>query len=96
MAKRPTKKIASTDDKRVENNPPQTIAAPVVGPDPMRLRYRVLTDGEKISMACVKNDLDAVWRYLDRMGQSRELSIAKTHLEEACMWAVKHITGDKA
>ncbi len=28
----------------------------------------------------------------DRIGASRELSIAKTNVEQAVMWAVKHIT----
>lgn len=28
----------------------------------------------------------------DRIGTSRELSIAKTNVEQAVMWAVKHIT----
>lgn len=27
---------------------------------------------------------------LDGIGSSREISIAKTKLEEACMWAAKH------
>lgn len=29
---------------------------------------------------------------LEKMGSSRELSIAKTKIEEAVMWAVKSIT----
>lgn len=29
---------------------------------------------------------------LEHIGQSRELSLAKTKVEEAVMWAVKHIT----
>jgi hypothetical protein len=31
--------------------------------------------------------------YIEALGQSRELSLAKTKIEEAVMWAVKHITG---
>ena len=27
------------------------------------------------------------------IGQSRELSLARTKIEEAVMWAVKHVTG---
>lgn len=30
--------------------------------------------------------------YMDELGQSRELSLAKTKMEEAVMWAVKHVT----
>lgn len=30
--------------------------------------------------------------YLEGIGSSREISIAKTKIEEAVMWAVKHIT----
>jgi hypothetical protein len=29
---------------------------------------------------------------MDNIGQSRELSLAKIKIEEAVMWAVKHIT----
>lgn len=29
---------------------------------------------------------------IDSIGQSRELSLAKTKIEEAVMWAVKHVT----
>lgn len=28
----------------------------------------------------------------DKVGTSRELSLAKTKMEEAVMWAVKHVT----
>lgn len=30
--------------------------------------------------------------FVESLGQSRELSLAKTKIEEAVMWAVKHIT----
>lgn len=34
----------------------------------------------------------ALWELIDSFGASRELSLAKTKLEESVMWAVKHIT----
>ena len=32
-----------------------------------------------------------MYKLLDHIGSSRELSLAKTKVEEAVMWAVKHI-----
>lgn len=48
----------------------------------VRHQYRVLSDAEKADLLAI----------LDGLGQSRELSIARTKIEEAAMWAVKHIT----
>lgn len=31
-------------------------------------------------------------QFMDSLGDSRELSLAKTRVEEAVMWAVKHLT----
>ena len=31
------------------------------------------------------------WRLVDGLGEGRELSIAKTKIEEAEMWAAKHL-----
>ena len=44
--------IPSTDDARVNNNPPQRPKLP--GDDPMRVQYRVLSDTEKASMGDIK------------------------------------------
>jgi len=71
--------IDSTSDTRTVNNV-------------MRHGYRVLSDEEKALMQKVKDDGLALWAVLDGVGHSRELSLAKTKLEEAVMWAVKHIT----
>lgn len=81
--------INSTDDARVNNNPPQRALLPG---DPMRVQYRVLTDAEKTAMGDIKIAFEGLWAKVDSLGASREISIAKTHLEDACMWAVKHLT----
>ena len=59
----------------------------------MRHKYRVLTDVEKAAMTGVKDKGLDFFAYVDSIGSSRELSLAKTKIEEAVMWAVKHITG---
>jgi hypothetical protein len=69
----------STSDDRVVNNV-------------MRHEYRVLTDDEKEQMRSIKDIGKTYYDLCDRIGQSRELSLAKTKIEEAVMWAVKHIT----
>ena len=69
----------STSDRRVENNV-------------MRHEYRTLSETEKETMREIK-DLGLKFHdCVESMGQSRELSLAKTKIEEAVMWAVKHIT----
>jgi hypothetical protein len=69
----------STSDERVANNV-------------MRHQYRALTDTEKDQMANIKNIGLSFHEYCDFVGGSRELSLAKTKIEEAVMWAVKHVT----
>ncbi|WOF43794.1 hypothetical protein KNJ79_02180 [Sphingopyxis indica] len=71
--------VASTSDQRTVNNV-------------MRHAYRVLSDGEKAQMQRIKDDGLALWNFFDSIGSSRELSLAKTKIEEAVMWAVKHVT----
>lgn len=62
----------------------------------MRHAYRVLTDEEKAAMQKLKDmglDFHEFLTSLESITKpSRELSIAKTKIEEAVMWAVKHIT----
>ena len=69
----------STDDSRVDNNV-------------MRHEYRVLTDIEKQQMKDLKDNGLFFVEMCDGIGQSRELSLAKTKMEEAVFWAVKHVT----
>lgn len=72
-------KVDSTSDERTVNNT-------------MRHQYRVLSDDEKANMQAVKDSGLIFHQIIEAMGNSRELSIAKTKIEEAVMWAVKHIT----
>ena len=55
-----------------------------------------MSESEKLDMQVVKDLGRTFWEYLDGCGsginQTRELSLAKTKIEEAVMWAVKHIT----
>jgi hypothetical protein len=69
----------STDDSRIDNNV-------------MRHEYRVLTEEEKATMKEIKDIGLAFVGAISMIGDSRELSLAKTKMEEAVMWAVKHIT----
>ena len=58
----------------------------------MRHAYKVLTDQEKETMKAIKDKGMEFHTIIEICGQSRELSLAKTKVEEAVMWAVKHIT----
>lgn len=59
----------------------------------MRQQYRVLSDAEKANMQTLKDMGLAMHNFIGSLGNSRELSLAKTKTEEAVMWGVKHITG---
>lgn len=81
-------RVASESDDRTANNV-------------MRHEYRILSEEEKAFMKEIK-DLGAEFvLLLHRVGRtpateqrmaSRELSLAQTNIEQAVMWAVKHIT----
>lgn len=71
--------VDSTSDSRTINNV-------------MRHQYRVLTDEEKNSMQKIKDAGLVLHDILSSIGDSRELSLAKTKVEEAVMWGVKHLT----
>lgn len=73
------KTVDSTSDERTVNNV-------------MRHAYRVLSDAEKAQMQAIKDKGLDFHIYLNGVGESRELSLAKTKVEEAVMWAVKHLT----
>jgi hypothetical protein len=72
--------ISCNSDERVVNNV-------------MRHEYKVLSEMEKAQMGTVKDLGLAFHEFCAGLGKSRELSLAATKVEEAVMWAVKHITG---
>ena len=81
-------KIVSTDDQRTANNA-------------VRHQYRVLSDAEKQLMTEVKDMGAAFIAKMHEIGgtvveeerlASRDLSLAVTHIEDAVMRAVRHIT----
>lgn len=69
----------STSDERTTNNV-------------VRHEYRTLTDEEKAQMKRIKDLGRDLIEALDEIGQSRELSLAKTNAEQAVMWGTKHVT----
>lgn len=80
--------INSADDQRTSNNA-------------VRHQYRVLSDEEKAQMLAVKDLGAAFIAKLHEIGRtdpatdqvgSRDLSLARTHMEDAVMRAVRHIT----
>ena len=79
--------VSSTSEARTVNNG-------------VRHQYRVLTDAEKADMVQIKDIGLAFAAVLHRIGgtdragdrmASRELSLALTNIEQAVMWAVKHV-----
>ncbi len=58
----------------------------------VRHQYRVLTDAEKHQMVQIKDAGADFLALLDTLDPSREVSLARTKIEEAVMWAVKHVT----
>lgn len=58
----------------------------------VRHQYRVLSEDEKAKMLAVKDKGLEFLQLVESLGNGRELSLAKTKVEEAVMWAVKHIT----
>lgn len=71
--------VGDTSDERTVNNT-------------LRHQYRVLSDAEKHNMQSVKDVGQQFLDLVESLGSSRETSLAKTKIEEAVMWAVKHIT----
>ncbi len=61
-------------------------------PNVMRQTYRTLTDDEKAQMLTVKDKGQDFYDYVGSLGTSRELALARTKIEEAVMWATKHLT----
>jgi len=74
--------IDSNSDERIKNNT-------------MRHQYRVLSQEEKLNMSTVKDIGQAFHEFCEEIGESRELSLAKTKIEEAVMWANASIARSK-
>lgn len=81
--------VSSTSDARTINNV-------------MRHEYKVLNEEEKLAMKTVKDMGLEFYKTIHDLGKTdptgktfatRELSLAASRIEEAVMWAVKHITG---
>lgn len=72
-------RMPSTSDDRVKNNV-------------MRHEYKALNAVEKEQMQQIKDIGLMFHEKVAQLGNSREVSVAKTKIEEAVMWAVKHIT----
>ena len=60
--------------------------------DVMRMTPRQLNDDDKNKLIAIKGNAASLHGFFGTLGTSRELSLAKTKLEEAVMWAVKHVT----
>lgn len=60
--------------------------------DDKRINNRLLQEQEKVQMKNIKDMGLEFYNMIDGIGSSRELSLAKTKVEEAVMWATKHIT----
>lgn len=73
------KMVDSSSDERTVNNT-------------MRHQYKVLSQDEKDAMLRIKDMGLALHREIAALGDTRETALAKTKVEEAVMWAVKHIT----
>lgn len=71
--------IDSTSDERTVNNT-------------MRHAYRAFSILERTQMQAIKDEGLKLHSLIESIGSGRELSLAKTKVEEAVMWAVKHIT----
>ena len=72
--------LKSDSPERVQNNT-------------VRHQYKVLNDVEKAQMLAVNDKGLEFLEILNAYQPSREMSLAKTKIEEAVMWAVKGITG---
>lgn len=71
--------VSSASDERTVNNT-------------VRHQYKVLNDLEKRQMLEIKDKGLEFLELLNKAQPTREMSLAKTKIEEAVMWAVKSIT----
>ena len=66
---------------------------PLLTNNVMRHNYKALTDDAQEEIMAVKDMGLALHEYINALGTSHEISLAKIKVEEAVMWAVKHTTG---
>jgi hypothetical protein len=64
----------------------------MIDPNVFRQTYRPLTSQEQADMKELKAKAMDLYLFICRLGDSREIALAKTKLEEAVMWATKDIT----
>jgi len=76
-----TEKFDSADDRRAGQTG-----------DVLRREYRTLTPQEQANLRAIKDQGEVLLALIAKTPPSREASIARTKVEEAVMWAVKHIT----
>jgi hypothetical protein len=72
----------------------EVLLAPLAN-DPMGLAPRELSIEEKTKIHMIKIAYDNLYSALgniDVIGGSNEINLAKTKLQESCMWAVRHLT----
>lgn len=55
-----------------------------------------LVEKRKMELQGVNNLGKTFSEYIESIGQSRELSLAKTRIEEAIMWAEQHLKREAA
>jgi hypothetical protein len=58
----------------------------------MRHQYRKLETDDLETMKKVKDVGLEFYELIESLGASRETSIAKTKVEEAVLWSIKHVT----
>lgn len=58
----------------------------------MRVEERAPTIVEQAMIEQIKTDAASLWDVFDALGSNRELSLAKTKLQEAVMWALQGAT----
>jgi hypothetical protein len=71
---------------------PATLRSDAVARAAVRADYRVLTEAERGRIVALKAAGAAFIALCREVGSSREMSLAVTNVEQAVMWAVRHVT----
>lgn len=59
----------------------------------LRPKDAPFSEQELAAITHVRKQTESFKQYADDIGSSRELSQAKTKMDEACLWFEKHFTG---